>query len=37
MTELTRKSIRLPWIGGSSGGYRCVVLDHKLMLVVIGR
>ena len=35
MTELTRESVGLPWIGGLRGGDRSVALKHKLMLGVI--
>ncbi len=35
MTELTRESEGLPWIGGWRGGDRSLALKHKLMLGVI--
>ncbi len=35
MPELVRESVGLPWIGGSRGGDRSVVLKHKLMLGMI--
>ena len=35
MTELTRESVGLPWIGGWRGGDRSAALKHKLMVGVI--
>jgi mono/diheme cytochrome c family protein len=35
MTELTRETVGLPWIGGWRGGNRRVALEHKLVLGVI--
>src|SRR6202050_3274566 len=35
MTELTRESVGLPWIGGGGGGGRSMALKHKLVLGVV--
>src|SRR6202142_54200 len=35
MTELTRESVGLPWIGGGRGGDRSMALKHKLVLGVV--